>query len=204
MIAIIDFGVSNVASVANMIKKVGSNSIIIKNHNDIKNNEITKLILPGVGSYDSAMTLLNEGGWIDELNSFVKNPGNILFGICLGMQLLLRKSEEGKLPGLGLIQGSVKKFVFSESKYKIPHMGWNIVNPKNKNKLFDNMSKELRFYFVHSYYVNCDNQKDISATCHYGIDFTCAIEKDNILGVQFHPEKSHRFGMELMKKFIEL
>ena len=204
MIAIIDFGVSNVSSVANMIKKVGGESTIVNDHDELKNIGTNKIILPGVGSFDVAVSLLHDGGWINELNKFIEQPKNKLLGICLGMQLLFEGSEEGKLPGLGWITGNVKKFNFNNNKLKVPHMGWNIVKASDNSRLFESDELEKRFYFVHSYYANCVDENDIAATCNYGFDFTCAIEKNNILGVQFHPEKSHRFGMELMKKFIEL
>jgi glutamine amidotransferase len=151
------------------------------------------------------MSLLHENGWVDELNIFMNNPKNKLLGICLGMQLMFNSSEEGVLPGLGWIDGKVKKFAFKEKNFRIPHMGWNIINTKSGRSLFEKKDDlEKRYYFVHSYHVVCNNQSDIAATCDYGYNFTCAIEKGNLLGVQFHPEKSHRFGMELMKIFIGL
>jgi imidazole glycerol-phosphate synthase subunit HisH len=204
MIGIIDYGVGNILSVANMVKKVGGIPIIIKNHNELNTLKPNKIILPGVGSFDASVLLLHDGGWVKELNKFIEQPKNKLLGICLGMQLMFEGSDEGSLSGLGWIKGKVKKFIFNGNKIKVPHMGWNIIHPRKNNKLFDLNNEEKRFYFVHSYYANCVDKNDVTATCNYGFDFTCAIEKNNIMGVQFHPEKSHRFGMALMKKFLEL
>ena len=203
-IGIINYGSGNLGSVYNIIKRIGGIPIVINNIKELKNIDINKLMLPCVGSFDHAMSLLKSGDWVDELNKFIKKPGNNLLGICLGMQLMFDGSDEGRLPGLGWIKGKVKKFTFNGNKIKVPHMGWNIIHPRNNNKLFDLNNDEKRFYFVHSYYANCVDKNDVAATCNYGFDFTCAIEKNNIMGVQFHPEKSHRFGMALMKKFTEL
>ena len=204
MIAIVNFGVSNVASVSNMIKKVGGESIIISKPDDLKRPEISKLIFPGVGSFDSAMSILSENRWIDPLNHFIEDQNNKLLGICLGMQLMFEKSEEGKCSGLGWIKGEIKKFKFKDSSLKTPHMGWNYIEINNSTKLFSINDEPQRYYFVHSYHAQCKEKNNTSSFCNYGYNFTSSVEKRNIFGVQFHPEKSHRYGMKLMKRFMEL
>ena len=204
MVNIIDFGVSNVASVANMVKKVGGTPKIIRDYNQLKDNTINKTILPGVGSFDSAMTMLSEGHWIDPLNQFISTSNNKILGICLGMQIMFNKSEEGDAEGLKWINGEIKKFVFTDNKLKVPHMGWNLITEKHASTLFNNSPKNQRYYFVHSFYANCNNKDDIASTTNYGIEFVSSIQKNNIYGVQFHPEKSHRFGMHILKNFINL
>ena len=160
-------------------------------------------VLPGVGSFDAGIIALKERSLDIAVKSAVKENGSLLLGICLGMQLLFDSSEEGSLPGLGLIPGHVCYFQLKDEKLRVPHMGWNIVKPKRSSILFD-IEDEHRFYFVHSYHVNCLNAKDVSATTHHGYDFVSATESGNVMGVQFHPEKSHRFGMALFKKFLSL
>jgi len=204
MVVIIDLGISNVASVANIVEKIGGRFKIINHIDQFKSLKPDKLILPGVGSFDTAMSRLHEGGWVDELNNFIKNFDNKILGICLGMQLMFNTSEEGKLEGLGWVDGHLRKFIFQDNKQKIPHMGWNVIDPKKDKKLFKINHSEQRFYFVHSFYAVCVNDDDIAATCNYGHNFTCSIEKENIFGVQFHPEKSHRFGKALFKNFLDI
>lgn len=199
MIGIIDYGMGNVGSVESMINHLGYYKTKIVTTPE-KLREVTKIILPGVGTFDNGMKNLKDSGLLDELNTQVLINNKPVLGICLGMQLLMDKSEEGKLNGLGWIKGECKKFRFPDNSLKVPHMGWNVSSPIT-NKLCDNDS---RFYFVHSYYVKCHNKNDIMLETNYGIDFTSGISKNNIFGVQFHPEKSHKYGMKLMKKFIEL
>ena len=199
MIGIIDYGMGNVGSVESMINHLGYyKTKIVTTPEELK--EVDKIILPGVGTFDNGMRSLENSGLLTELNTQVLNKNKPVLGICLGMQLLMDKSEEGKLTGLGWIKGKCKKFVFDNKKLKVPHMGWNNVIPIN-NKLCD---KNSRFYFVHSYYVQCENKKNIMLKTNYGIEFVSGIFNKNIFGVQFHPEKSHKYGMKLMKKFIEL
>jgi glutamine amidotransferase len=142
---------------------------------------------------------------LEILNQKAKVEKVPFLGICLGMQLLTEGSEEGVLPGLSFIKGSTKKFSFENPSLKIPHMGWNVVKLKNNSPLTKGMeTEEQRFYFVHSYYVKCTNQDNVIGQTHYGFDFDCTIQDDNVFGVQFHPEKSHRFGMKLLKNFAAL
>ena len=203
-IYIIDFGVSNIASVANMIKRVGGSPSIIKKSNKLNLKLIDKIILPGVGSFDSAITALEKDGWLGPLNEFISNSQNKILGICLGMQIMFNKSEEGQKEGLKWIDGDIKKFKFEDKKLKVPHMGWNTVSIKKNGSLFKESIKTQRYYFVHSYYAQCFDRKNIAAKTFYGFDFVSAIQKQNIYGFQFHPEKSHRYGMHLLKNFVEL
>jgi imidazole glycerol-phosphate synthase subunit HisH len=205
MIAIIDYGLGNLGSIQNMFKKVGCIDVIITNNPD----EIAmadKLLLPGVGAFDNGMQKINASGLLETLNHqalVVKKP---ILGICLGMQLLTNGSEEGVLKGLGWIDADTRKFNFGENseKLKIPHMGWNEVTPKKTHALTNNLPEHSRFYFVHSYFVKCHQPDQELMSCHYGVDFTCSVQHENIMGVQFHPEKSHKFGMQLLKNFVEM
>lgn len=199
MIVIVDYGMGNLGSIANMIKKVGYKSIITSDLKEVK--KATKLILPGVGSFDNGMRNLKELGMIEVLNQKVLIEKTPVLGICLGMQLMTKSSEEGKLSGLGWIDAETKKFV--SDTLKIPHMGWNIIKHQKNSQLFDEIEREKRFYFVHSYCVSCNQEADILTNTNYIQDFVSSFEKENIVGVQFHPEKSHKFGMSLIKNFLE-
>ncbi len=203
MTYVVDYGLGNIGSILNMIKKVGYQAKATSNPSELEN--ASKIILPGVGAFDVGMKNLNDSGLADAIKKKSNDKTNIL-GICLGMQLLANNSEEGALAGLGLIPGSVKKFNFenTNNNLKVPHMGWNVVNPKTNIPLFENMPQEMRFYFVHSYYYNCVNPENIAASTNYGFEFTSVVAKDNIYGVQFHPEKSHKFGILLFKNFLSL
>mgnify|MGYP001208939950 CR=1 FL=1 len=204
MIVILNYGMGNLGSILNMLKKAGGDAVI--SADAIVIDKADKLILPGVGAFDKAMSNLKELGFIEVLNQKVQKEKTPVLGICLGMQLLSKSSEEGILPGLGWLDAKVKKFAFPSSMpLKIPHMGWNIVSENKKNPLFENMPKnEMRFYFVHSYYFDAENPKDIIGQTNYGFPFPSAVNQENIFGVQFHPEKSHQFGMQLLKNFIAL
>ncbi len=202
MITIIDYGIGNIGSVKNMLKKVGQKSIISSDINDIESAE--KLILPGVGSFDYGMDQLQNYNLIEVLNKKVLIDKTPILGICLGMQLFSKSSEEGLKPGLGWINSKTKKFSFSnQNNLAIPHMGWNTITIKKDSKLLIDLPSESRFYFVHSYHIECEDKNDIMCNSNYGYEFTCAIEKENIIGVQFHPEKSHKFGMQLLQNFAE-
>lgn len=201
MIEIVDPGLGNIQSLVNMIARAGGDSRVARTPEELVDRD--KVVLPGVGAFDKGIAALRERGFDVALREAVAN-GARLFGVCLGMQLLLEGSEEGALPGLGLIAGHVRRFHLEERGLKVPHMGWNVVRPTRPSQLFTSAENEQRFYFVHSYYADCTNQSDVSAVSTYGIEFACAIERERVLGVQFHPEKSHRFGMELFKRFVEL
>jgi imidazole glycerol-phosphate synthase subunit HisH len=203
MIAIIDYGVGNVGSIFNMFNHLGISSIVSKDPSVIEN--ASKLILPGVGSFDQGMTLLNGSGLRDLLDDKVLNQQTPILGICLGMQMMTKGSEEGILPGLNWVEGECLKFKFADSdkSLRIPHMGWNDVIPKNvENSSFQTINNELRFYFAHSYHLVC-NEDIVTATASYGYEFPVAFKKNNISGAQFHPEKSHQFGMNFLKAFAQ-
>jgi glutamine amidotransferase len=202
MITIVDYGMGNLGSIQNMLNKIGTESIITNDLEKIYQAE--KIILPGVGAFNRAMHNLTNLKLLPVLNKIVLEKQIPLLGICLGMQLLSNSSEEGNVRGLQYIDGEVTKFRFSkDSKLKIPHMGWNTVDFKKKNSLIEDMPAESRFYFVHSYHFKCKDQNNVLTTTNYGYEFASAVVKDNIYGVQFHPEKSHKFGMQLLINFVE-
>jgi len=203
MIAIIDYGVGNSASIKNMLKRIGCQSIITNKASDLEC--AAKLILPGVGAFDAAMGKLQSSGLVEMLTEQVFNHKKPLLGICLGMQLLCRGSEEGDKQGLDYIQGDVKRFDLPET-YKVPHMGWNHVQipTQPSNQLCAGLGQESRFYFVHSYYVQLDDPQLCILQSDYGGQFTAAFAHNNIYGCQFHPEKSHKFGMKLLENFAGL
>ena len=203
MIVIVNYGMGNFGSVANMLKKIGANYIITSDLDTIRNAE--KLILPGVGSFDAAISRIDKMGLREIILDLAINKKIPLLGICLGMQLLMDNSEEGSLLGLGLIKG--KAFHFNHHLHndlKVPHMGWNQVSINNLSPITVGYQDEIRFYFVHSYFVRVENETNSIMKCNYGIEFDAAVQKNNIFGAQFHPEKSHRFGMQFFKNFIEL
>jgi glutamine amidotransferase len=201
MLTIVDYGLGNLLSVKNMLKKIGINSKISNSINDI--NQAEKLILPGVGAFDNGMQRIRERGLESVLTKRVMDDKIPIFGICLGMQLLGKRSEEGNEAGLGWIDAETVKFQFTNNVLKIPHMGWDYIKVKTVNPLIS-LNEKQRFYFVHSYHVKCNNTQDVMATCHYGIEFTSMINRGNIFGAQFHPEKSLSFGMELLQNFVKL
>ena len=202
MIVIIDYGVGNLASIKNMFKRVGVDAIISSQENDLLN--ATKIILPGVGAFDTCASQLQQSGLMASLNKKVMEEKTPVLGVCVGMQLLLEGSEEGNQRGLGWIKG--KNVRFAQSKmpegYKVPHMGWTDVTPAKQSRLVEGIA-EPRFYFVHSYHAQLTDMTDAVLTADYGYPFVAAVERDNILGVQFHPEKSHQFGMKLFENFIK-
>ncbi|WP_118974022.1 imidazole glycerol phosphate synthase subunit HisH [Taibaiella koreensis] len=203
MIAIIDYGVGNIGSVINMFKRIGVKDVVFtRQEQEIA--QADKILLPGVGAFDRGMECLGNSGLIPILRKCALEDKKPFLGICLGMQLLTKGSEEGQKPGLGFIDAETVNFSFPPgSPYKIPHMGWNTVTVHKPNPLLDG-SEEQRFYFVHSYYVHCNQAEDIMGTTDYGSAFTCAIQKDNIFATQFHPEKSHKYGMKLLQNFSSL
>lgn len=200
MISIIDYGLGNVLSVKNVFKKVGFKSKLIKTSDEILDAE--KLVLPGVGHFKKGMENLIEMELVSPLIHKVLNDEIPVLGICLGMQLLTKSSEEGDINGLGFINAKTKIFS-SENGIKIPHMGWNRVSVKKDSPLL-NKDEENRFYFVHSYYVDCNDKSDVLSTTFYGSEFCSGFSRKNIFGFQFHPEKSHKFGFRLMENFAQL
>lgn len=202
MIVIVDYGVGNLGSILNMFKKVGVKACVSGEEEIIRASE--KLLLPGVGAFDAGMQSLNNSGLRPVLDDCVLQLKKPVLGICLGMQLMTKRSEEGTLPGLGWIDADVKKIQIEDATMKIPHMGWNIVQIAKPDPLFENLPEYSRFYFVHSYKVMCHNPDDILLYTNYGQQFTSAFRNNNRWGVQFHPEKSHKFGMRLLKNFAEL
>lgn len=204
MIAIINYGLGNINAFFNVYKKLGIDLKIAKTADDFTN--ISKIILPGVGSFDEAMSKLNASGMRLEIDRLVLEEGIPLIGICVGMQMLAKSSEEGVLPGLGYFDAVVRKFDESTMKVKLnlPHMGWNDVIPTNGSSLFRTMEDRPLFYFLHSYYFECIDPSNAIAKSDYGGEFVCAVKKNNIYGVQFHPEKSHQCGIQLLKNFSEI
>ncbi len=203
MIVIIDYGIGNLASVLNMFKKIGVKDVTVSKEKEVIASA-TKLLLPGVGAFDAGMNNLKSSGLIPILNQKVIEQETPILGICLGMQLLTKKSEEGKEDGLGWIDAETVKFNLNpELKLKVPHMGWNYIKVNRENPLIDMQSKS-RFYFVHSYHVKCFDESQSLATSNFGADFTCMVNKKNIFGAQFHPEKSLKFGMKVLENFSKI
>jgi glutamine amidotransferase len=201
MITIVDYGVGNIGALINMFDHLGIEAKASTSANDIV--EAKRLILPGVGAFDKAMVNLKELSLIDALNDAALNRQIPVLGICLGMQLFSRKSEEGNEQGLGWINADVKKLVnVPESILKLPHIGWSEIMLSRQSELF--LDEENRFYFVHGYHVVCDDESDVLATVNYGQSICCAVHKKNIFGVQFHPEKSHAYGMRMLSAFAAI
>ena len=203
MITILDYGMGNLGSVLNMFKRIGVDSSLSSNLDEIKHSK--KILIPGVGAFDAAMERINQGGFNEVLNYKANIERIPILGICLGMQLLTVKSEEGIMQGLSWIDAETVRFRFEQKQQlKVPHMGWNRILSKQTSPLTDNLSSDSRFYFVHSFYVKCRNPKNIVSTTPYGGEFASIIQRDNIYGAQFHPEKSHKFGMQLLLNFSKL
>lgn len=203
MLTIIDYGVGNLLSIRNMLKRIGVDAAISSDKNDIA--QADKLILPGVGHFKYGMQQLQKSGLIDVLHERVCLQKVPILGICLGVQLFTQSSEEGDTPGLGWIEGNTVAFNRNSlgKNLKIPHMGWSEIHGYEKSALFTGMPHEPRFYFVHSYHLQLKSESDALAYTDYGYKFAAGIEHDNILGVQFHPEKSHKFGMKLLENFVK-
>jgi glutamine amidotransferase len=204
MITIIDYGLGNVLACVNVYKRLNIPVTVAKCADDL--SQASKLILPGVGSFDHAIQQFDQSGMRQTVEQLVLRQGMPVLGICVGMQMLAASSDEGVLPGLGWIDGKVKRFnvaTMSRGTY-LPHMGWNDVKPVVDGGLFKDMELDARFYFLHSYYFECHQQADVLAVTDYGRLFSCAVRHDNVYGVQFHPEKSHHFGSQLLKNFAEV
>jgi glutamine amidotransferase len=203
IVQILDYGVGNLSSVCNMISKCGGKPLLVSKAAALNLHE--KIILPGVGHYCIGIENLRSRGFDEVLKEAVYVNKVPFLGICLGMQLLFDSSEEGNGIGLGFISGKVKRFSTENNpNLKIPHMGWNTVKVRKSCALANIDDEEMRFYFVHSYYASCQNEDDILMTTKYGNEFVSAVNKDNIYGAQFHPEKSHRFGIGLFTNFLAI
>ena len=204
MITIVDYGVGNIRSFVNVYHRLDIPVKIAKNSKELVNAE--KLILPGVGHFDHAMSELIKSGMREKLDELVMGKKIPVIGICVGMQMMANDSEEGKLEGLKWIDASVKKLDAAKINQvtKLPHMGWNDAVPVRAHNLFEGLEKDSRFYFLHSYYIECNHESSILAKTHYGNSFTCAAFQDNVYGIQFHPEKSHGYGERLLRNFNNL
>lgn len=204
MISIVDYGLGNIRAFSNMYNRLNIEVRAVTRADELRT--ATKIILPGVGAFDHAMELLQQSGMRETLDELVLRQGVPVMGICVGMQILAEGSDEGQRPGLGWIRGRVRSFKANPltQGLPLPHMGWNDVKPAAGLKLFGGLESDARFYFLHSYYFECAQPDAIAATASYGIDFSCAVHSGNVHGVQFHPEKSHHFGAQLLKNFAEL
>lgn len=200
MITIVDYRMGNLASIANMLRKAGHDAIITSDPAQVA--EATRLILPGVGAWDHGIAHLEELGLVEPLRARV-DAGIPLLGICLGMELLFEASEEGQRAGLGWIRGRCVRFRFDDrdARLKVPHMGWNVVRPTRTDTLFADMADDAAYYFVHSYHVLCDEPADALGHTTHGHEFVSAVQRGNVFGTQFHPEKSHKHGMRVLASF---
>lgn len=204
MIAIIDYGSGNIQAIKNIYENLRIDCKFVSRPDQL--NGVDKIILPGVGAFDEAMSQLTKSGLRVVLDSMVLEQKVPVLGVCVGMQIMAASSDEGKRDGLGWLDAKVKLFdqKIIDHKPKLPHMGWNDIQPRNEHPIFSSIDFEKGYYFLHSYYFECQDEKDILATTYYGNSFHCAVNKENIFGFQFHPEKSHSNGMHLFKNFAEL
>lgn len=203
MITIAYYGVGNIGSLCNMLQLLGAEVQVATDPAQLA--DARKVILPGVGAFDAAMESMRRTGMDTAVVRFARETGRPVLGICLGMQLMTKGSEEGRLPGLGLVDATTELLRFAQPGVKVPHMGWNTILPRGGHPLCEGLDDQSRFYFAHSYYVRLERPDDTLFTTNYaGTEFTSAFARDNVCGVQFHPEKSHRFGKILLKRFIEL
>jgi glutamine amidotransferase len=204
VIAIIDYGSGNVSAIANIYKQLRIPHVVTADHQQIA--EADRLILPGVGAFDKVMMDLEARGLRAVLDDQVLGQKKKVMGICIGMQILASSSDEGELPGLGWIPGHIQRIdeTAIRSKPTLPHMGWNSIAPKADTTLFRDLDLDRGFYFLHSYFFKCDRDVDVLATVSYGAELTCAVGRENVFGMQFHPEKSHDNGMKIFRNFAEI
>jgi glutamine amidotransferase len=203
MIAIINYGLGNLTSILNMHKRLGIEAMITADAGDLQRAD--KLILPGVGHFDKGMQNLNESGLIGLLNQLVLENKKPVLGICLGAQLMTRRSEEGAEKGLGWVHADTVRFHFNGGNaLKVPHMGWTDLQIEKQSPLWQNLPVEPRYYFVHTYHFRFEDEAAVTGNAVYGYKFACAFQENNIYGVQFHPEKSHKFGMKILENFAAL
>lgn len=204
MIAIVDYGLGNVRAFANIYNRLDIAAMLARSADDL--HDASHIILPGVGAFDWAMSRLEQSGMRATLDDLVLREGRPVLGICVGMQMMARCSDEGQTPGLGWLEAGVKRFdpARFDGSACLPHMGWNDVEPQRAHRLFSGLDGDARFYFLHSYFFSPEREADILATTVYGDRFACMVQKGNIFGVQFHPEKSHQWGVRLLQNFAEL
>ena len=204
MIAVVDYGVANLGSMLNMLRRLGTQAELASTPEDLARAE--KIILPGVGAFDHGMSALRERGLVEPLRKKALEDKVPLLGVCLGMQLLGKGSEEGRLMGMGLLDAYCRRFRFPpESRERVPHMGWSRLSSRSRdNRLLHGLDEQARFYFVHSYHLVCNDDAAVLACAHYGMEFVAVVQAGNVCGAQFHPEKSHRFGMALLRNFSEM
>lgn len=204
MIAIVDYGMGNLKAFANIYRRLQIDHKIVSTAEELKKAD--GIILPGVGAFDHAMSRLNESGLRAALDECVIKNKVPVIGICVGMQMLAKSSEEGVLPGLGWVDGVVRKMTLPDRQKKLPlpHMGWNEVNQAVSHPLFDGIHQDGTFYFLHSYYFQCEKAENMMAFAHYGEDFACIVHSENVYGIQCHPEKSHHNGVRLLENFANL
>jgi glutamine amidotransferase len=204
MITIINYGSGNIKAIGNIYERLRIPFRVANNPEEIKDSE--KILLPGVGAFDETISMLDDSGFRTILDYEVLINKVPVLGICVGMQVLAKKSEEGRLSGLGWIDGEVKKIDKSTllHKPKLPHLGWNSIDIKKDSLLFKDINMEDGFYFLHSYFFQCNSEENILATTCYGTEFASVVNKDHIYGVQFHPEKSHQNGIQLLRNFAQL
>lgn len=199
-VSVIGYGLGNLGSVVNMFRRIGTDVRIVTEPAEVDGAD--RLLLPGIGAFDTGMSLLADKGFVEPITRFAAS-GRPVLGICLGMQLLLDSSEEGERSGLGLIPGSSRRFE-EAAGLRIPHMGWNAVRPTHEDPLLAGAEHDSRFYFVHSYRVVPEREEDVLATTDYGVEFASMVRSGNVMGAQFHPEKSHTFGMTILRNFASL
>ena len=201
MIAVIDYGMGNSGSIINILRRLGQDVLLTSRVDEIV--KAKKLVLPGVGAFDKGMQQLHSLGLAPVLSEKVTVDRTPIIGICLGMQLFARSSEEGSSQGLGWLDAEVVRFRAPEGmQLRIPHMGWNTIRPLKSHDLTNDLESDARFYFVHSYHVRCARPEDVLSVTQYGTEFVSAVASGPIIGVQFHPEKSLRWGMHLLRRFV--